>query len=227
MHTYSIDRDLRRKVTIIIFALSMIISLILNGLCSNLTDIIPVFEETSPLKNVVELIQWFEIDPNVLGIPFWYVVMNYVYNNWIWKWRLFLKWHKIPNLNGKWQGSLTSSYNEQTIRMTMDIEQNWNKISFKSVFPDTKSESYSNVAAIYVDANSGVEICFGFKNESHDVKTDLQSYEGYNVLRLKAGDQIWARYFNNRPNSNKEFKGGNKGSFELQRVSKKIEKTEK
>ena len=45
----------------------------------------------------------------------------------------------------------------------------------------------------------------------------MQSYDGYNILKLVNEDTIKARYFNNRENPNPNFKGGNKGVFEIVR----------
>ena len=218
MHTYSIDRDLRAKVVVIIFVLSMIISLVLNDFCSGIIGGLVKYLENSRIKSVVNLLEWLEVNPNFLGIPFWYGILTVVYDKYIWK--LLIKWHQIPDLNGKWVGKLISSFGEKSIDMEMEIEQTWSKISFKSIFPQTNSLSYSNVAAIYVDGNNGTEIYFGFKNESYSVQNKMQSYNGYNVLKLFGNSKIKARYFNERENPDPNIKGGNKGIFELERIER-------
>lgn len=223
MHTYSIntgDKDLRAKVAVIIFGLSMVISLLLKEFCTDKLNELANMLRTSDLEKVVGLVEWFEVNPNVLGIPFLYGVLTFVYGKVLWQIWPFRTLHGIPKLKGKWEGSLTSSYNGKTIPMEMQIKQNWNKISFKCVFPKTDSISNSNVAAILVDSNKGIEICFGFTNDSYDVDNGLQSYDGYNILNLVDKNHIKARYFNNRDNPNPACKGGNKGSFELKRVKK-------
>lgn len=214
MHTYSVDRDLRAKVVVWIFVISMLISLILNNLFSNTIENLRICLEHSSANNIVKLLEWLEVNPNFFGIPFWYGIITFFYDKCIWK--LFKWWHHIPNLEGKWEGSLISSFNEKRIPMEMEIKQTWSKISFKSTFPKTESSSYSNVAAIYVDGNNGTEIYFGFKNDSDSIADGLQSYNGYNILRLITEDKIKARYFNERENPN--YKGGNKGVFELTKV---------
>lgn len=218
MHTYSVDRDLRAKVVVIIFVLSMIISLVLNDFCSGIIGGLITFLENSRIKSVINLLEWLEVNPNFLGIPFWYGILTVVYDKRIWK--LLIKWHQIPDLSGKWTGELISSFDEKSIKMEMEIEQTWSKISFKSIFPETNSMSYSNVAAICVDGNNGTEIYFGFKNESYSVQNKMQSYNGYNILKLCEKNKIKARYFNERENPDPHIKGGNKGIFELQRVER-------
>ena len=220
MHTYSVDKDLRAKVVVGIFIASMLISLILNDLFADIIRNMIMYLEQSSVKKYVKLLEWLEVNPNFLGIPFWYGIISFVYDRWIWKWKLFECWHHVPNLEGKWTGILTSSYDEKSISMNMDIKQTWNKISFKSTFPDTNSKSYSNVAAIHVAGNSGIEIYFGYRNDSYSVSNKLQSYNGYNILQLIDKNKIKARYFNERENPNPKFKGGNKGIFELNKVSR-------
>lgn len=217
MHTYSIDRELRTKVAILIFMISMVFSLLAKYLCSGWLEQITIYLETSEWKQIVNLIEWFEVNPNILGIPFWYGILMCFYEKIVWKWPLLYKLHNIPNLNGIWSGTLTSSYNGKTIPMKMEIKQTWSKISFHSVFTNTNSESYSNVAAIYVEGNNGIEISFAFKNDNYSVPDKMQSYDGYNILKLVHENTIKARYFNNRENPNPNFKGGNKGVFEIVR----------
>lgn len=219
MHSYSIDRDLRSKVIIYIFILSMLISLILNNFFSGVITNIVYLLHKSKIKNTIEFLEWLEITPNFLGIPFWYAIVSIAYDKWFWKLKFIRHWHGIPNLNGKWSGTLSSAFNDKSIPMEMEIEQTWSKISFKSIFPKTDSSSCSNVAAIYVDGYNGTEIYFGFKNESYNVKEKMQSYNGYNVLKLIEQNKIKARYFNERENPNPDIKGGNKGTFEITRLS--------
>lgn len=215
MHAYSIDRRLRTKVAVVLFMISMVFSLLAKQLCSGWLEQIAIHLETSGWKQVVNLIEWFEVNPNILGIPFWYGMLMGIYEKWVWKWPLLYKWHHIPDLNGTWSGTLTSSYNGKTIPMEMKIKQTWSQISFQSTFTKTNSESYSNVAAIYVEGNNGIEISFAFRNNSYSVSDKIQSYDGYNILKLVDENTIKAKYFNDRDNPNPNFKGGNKGVFEI------------
>lgn len=226
MHTYSInkgDKDLRAKVAVIIFGLSMVISLLLKEFCTDKLNEFANVLRTSDFKNVVGLVEWFEVNPNVLGIPFWYSILTFIYREYLWQFWLFRVLHGVPKIKGNWEGSLKSSFNGKTIPIEMYIKQNWNKISITCFFPKTDSTSNSNTASILVDSNKGTEICFGYTNDSYDVDNKLQSHDGYNILNLVDKNHIKARYFNNRDNPNPECKGGNKGSFELWRS----EKTEK
>ena len=100
--------------------------------------------------------------------------------------------------------------------MKLDVIQTWSEISFRSTFP--KSTSSSNTAAIHMEDNRGVSIYFGFHNNSTDIETGMQSYDGYNILTMVDKNTLSARYFNNRPNPKKSIKGGNMGTFSLHRI---------
>lgn len=222
MHEYSIDKSARNKTIIYIFIISTLISAficrLLNGFFDNLYL---QLEKDSAFKSVLELLELWEF-PNLIGVAVIYGILSFVHEHWLWK--IFRKLYGLPNLNGHWSGTLSSSYRQDPIRMEMDITQTWSRISFKSTFPDTNSNSYSNNAAIHIDDNKGISIYFGFQNQSNDIDSKLITYYGYNILNLeKKGTHIKAIYFNNRPNS-KKGQGGNMGSFELDRKSKKAEK---
>lgn len=219
MHAYSIDKKLRTKVAVGIFMLSMIVSLLLKQYCADTLEQIVIFLEKSEIKSLVELVEWFEVNPNILGISFWYAVISGLYDKWFWKCSLIKKWHEIPDLNGEWEGSLTTSYDGSTIPMKLEINQTWSEISFHSIYEKTGSESFSNVAAIYVAGNRGTEISFAFRNDSYNVQDGTPSYDGYNILQLTNDGSIKARYFNNRPNPDPRCKGGNKGTFQVKRIS--------
>lgn len=66
MHTYSIDRDLRTKVAVSIFILSMFISWILNYCFSDCIGNIVGYLENSKIKNAVQLLQWLEVNPTMV-----------------------------------------------------------------------------------------------------------------------------------------------------------------
>lgn len=218
MHTYSINKDIRIKVSIIIFVISMILSFVLGNVFTELLNNFRNYIKNSDVAAIVTFVEWLDVTPNVFGPLFLYGCLYAFYDRIAWKWSVFSKFHKIPDLNGIWQGNLKSSFNNRRIRMKMEIEQSWSKIKFISEFPDTHSKSYSNVAAIVIDGESGMEIYFGYKNESSDLTSGMQVHYGYNILTLTSERHIHGRYFNDRQNPNANIKGGNKGGFELDKI---------
>lgn len=215
MHSYSIDRDLRVKVSIYIFIISILISVILNDFLGDRINNVMTLLNNGKARNIIKIMEWLDINQNILGVMFWYGILMWFYNDVAWKWKCFNVLHGIPNLNGEWEGNLKSSYNEKEIPMKMKVIQTWSKISIQTEFTETKSLSSSNVAAIYVDGNKGTQIYFGYTNDSYDVSSKMQTHAGYNILTLLEDNKIKARYFNDRPNPNPKIKGGNKGTFEL------------
>lgn len=219
MHAYSIDRDLRVKVAIYIFILSGLISILLNDCFADIISKAVLVLERSEFGNVIKYIRWFEVYQNILSISFWYASLTWFYNNKAWKWKIFKLLHGIPDLNGKWSGGLTSSFDEtKIIPMELIVKQTWNKISFQTSYKKTDSLSKSNVCAIYVDGSDGAKIYFGYLNDSYNVSEKMQSHAGYNILTLLNNEEIKARYFNDRENPNPMIKGGNKGTFKLKKV---------
>lgn len=215
MHSYSIDRDLRVKVAIYIFIISMVVSIFLNDYCADIIKSFTLMLENGKAGKIVKVLEWLEVNQNVLGVPFCYGILTLLYNEVAWKW--FKVLHGIPDLNGLWEGNLKSSFNDQEIPMEMKIKQTWSKISIQTEFKKTNSISSSNVASIYVDGSKGTQIFFGYINDSYDVSNKMQTHAGYNILTLLDDNKIKARYFNDRQNPDSNIKGGNKGTFEVVR----------
>lgn len=215
MHSYSIDKKIRSHVTLAVFIISILITMFCRSVFTGPLDNITNWLLTTFLKPVVEFLILTGFFPSVLEVSFIYGVLSWCYEKYIWKWPIIMRIHGVPNINGKWVGKLVSSYDGKAIGMEMNVEQTWSEISFKSKF--LESDSSSNTATIHLNSNRGICIYFGFHNESSDVNTGMQSYDGYNILTMKDNDHISARYFNDRPNPDKRVKGGNKGKFDLTR----------
>ncbi len=215
MHSYSIDRDLRVRVAVYIFIISIVISVILNDYCADIIENFMVVLENGKAGNVLKVLEWLEVNQNILGVSFWYGILTWFYNDVAWKWKCFKALHGIPDLSGEWEGNLKSSFNDKEIPMEMKVKQTWSKISIQTDFTKTNSLSSSNVAAIYVDGSKGTQIFFGYSNDSYDISSKMQTHAGYNILTLLNDNKIKARYFNDRQNPDPKIKGGNKGTFEL------------
>lgn len=221
MHSYSIDSNVRGKFLIYIFIFSILVSTVLTALFSNvIQSILNWLTSINCMSVLLDECQKFGVTVNFIGVPFIYWLLFYFFDKCIWKTRVIAKLHNVPDINGKWKGTLVSSINNKEIRMEMDVVQTWSKIKFISIFPDTNSKSESNNAAIYVESIGDMKVGFGFINRSRQV--NAQQYDGYNVLEFDDNNHIVGRYFNNRDNTNIDpfNKGGNKGTFYLEKVMK-------
>lgn len=215
MHSYSIDKKIRTYISIALFVASIATSMLLRSILSLHSDIITARLSSFMINPVIEFLSSTGIFPNFLEAAVIFSLLSFVFERWIWKLPPVRFFHGIPDLNGHWEGELFSSYSEEAIHMDLDIVQTWSEISFRASFP--KSTSSSNTAAIHMEDSRGISIYFGFHNDSTDITSGMQSYDGYNILTLDDKDTLSARYFNNRPNHRRTVKGGNMGSFNLKR----------
>ena len=217
MHQYSIDKKNRETVLYILVIISVALSLLLKTVLSSIfLQIAKMLNDTSWLTKPASFIQSTELIPNVIGVPAVYWALSTAFDKWIWKFRPVNILLGVPNLNGVWQGSLHSSYDDTDYKMELTIEQTWTKIRCISNFKS--SRSFSNVAAIYSEGIEGDVLYFGFHNQSNNVETGNQQYDGYNILRLD-GDRLTGKYFNDRASSKKASKGGNMGTIELKKTT--------
>jgi len=217
MHSYSIDKDIRRKANTYIIIISILASSILTLIFGNVISALGTWTQNqSGLKQIYDLCNKLGVTTNFLGIPFLYGLLYWGYDKCIWKLPAIRLLHRIPDLNGKWEGTLISAYNNQSIKMNMEITQTWSKVSFISRYPETKTVSESNTGSILIERDGILKIGFGFINRARHIKAHM--YDGYNILELDGEDQLYGRYFNNRNNSNVNREDGNVGTFELHRV---------
>src|SRR5690606_13379333 len=105
--------------------------------------------------------------PSLMGI-FWFLYK--VFDNYAWKCRLFriINLVKTPILEGKWSGEYHSKRrgketneiinNDGETKLT--IKQNWTSIS---IIQETDgSKSWSEVAGIFINSNSGIALNYQY-----------------------------------------------------------------
>lgn len=136
------------------------------------------------------------------------------FDKYLWKQKIFKRFLNVPDLNGYWEGKLTSLTYQTTMDMKLEVKQQWSKINFYATFPE--STSSSNVASIFIERDGKVTVGFGFINHSRELP---QQYDGYNILEIDDDTHLFGRYFNNRDNSNIGHKGGNIGTFKLSKIN--------
>lgn len=215
MHAYTIDKSLRGKVILNIFILSIILSSFLTfWLGGIITNAKMWLQQYIWISDILRLCDELGVTTNFIGVTFLYALIYGFFDNYIWKWKPLRKVLNVPDLNGHWEGELTSATYQTTIHMDLNIKQTWSKISFVSTFPKSKSES--NVASIFIERDGIVKVGFGFINHSRELP---HQYDGYNILDLDDDNHLFGRYFNNRDNSNVGNRGGNIGIFELRRTN--------
>ena len=61
---------------------------------------------------------WYMMAP--AGVTFLYGLIYWLFDNYIWKWKLLRKVLNVPDLNGHWEGNLISATYQTTIHMDLD-----------------------------------------------------------------------------------------------------------
>ena len=125
--------------------------------------------------------------PDVVTI---YVVLSFVFTKWFWRWRVFRGWLvPFPDLQGTWQGELTSSWKDPTTgnsppvkRVLLVIQQSFTHVS--CVMYTSESESYSTAAQM--DSATGViRLNYNYTNRPKATLRDRSTmHDGAASLRV-------------------------------------------
>jgi hypothetical protein len=127
----------------------------------------------------------------------------WLFNNIIWKFYPIRKLLGIPNINGRYEGELTSTHtenNEQngTYKICLEIKQSLTSIS---VFLYTeRSCSYSLIASIGLNGNHNHELMYVYQNKTSAMNndSDMRDHKGSAFLEIfEDGKNLIGNYFNN------------------------------
>jgi hypothetical protein len=134
-----------------------------------------------------------------------YAILLAIFRHYVWKTAVLrhLKIIKVPNLEGKWVGYLTSSFDEgaQQTPVTVDITQNWTDMFIKLTVP--QSGSRSTVGSIYVSDAEAV-LSYQYKNEPNfEALGTMHAHEGAATLEV-GGDctTLVGNYYSGRDRAN-------------------------
>lgn len=200
MHSYSIDNNSRKSVILGIVLICVIINMFLYTSLEQLFNYLG--EKYSCIQCILEVLDRWGVGINFLTVLALFTIIYLCYCKFIWKWRFVQKIHTVPNLAGKWKGTLITSFQENGKKKEMDvtlrIKQDWNKISIISSF--ITSESCSKTASLYSDSNEGIVLTFTYNNTaSGNVDWDSKMHTGCNILTLSEDkDILEGYYFTNR-----------------------------
>lgn len=165
MHSYAVDSDQKKPFTFYIALLSFIIVLVAPHFAGRVG--IP--------HSIVHL----SAMPIFGGL--WTLFDKYV-----WKLSVAQKtFVKVPNLNGTWNGLLTTSFDGHESRrpVSLQIEQTWTRISIH--FTSEQSRSHSVNASIMVENASAVVLSYEYLNEpNNDAAETMNIHRGFTRLYL-------------------------------------------
>ena len=182
MHDYAIDSRERVLVVRILFVASALVSGISAALIP--ADLLPI-RWLLPVPSI----------PLVFGVSYW------AFDNWLWRWPFLrvLRLINVPDLRGKWMGTVASSYTgfEKTQSVTVAIEQTWTKIAVR--LNAAESRSWSITASVLTNAPEGLVLTYLFDNQPEAESDEtMERFRGTTVLVRTAADRLEGYYYTGR-----------------------------
>lgn len=145
-----------------------------------------------------------------------------LFKKWIWKLKFVKKITGIENIQGEWEGSIFSNYDNKEHKIEkVIIRQSFNK--YKIVLETKESKSYSEINKIKINQFDRLEIEYLYKNESPvNLRSKNPMHFGVAKLELKKNELI-GTYWTDREIENGKntrgtivFKNQNKhGNYDL------------
>lgn len=168
MHPYATDSVERSRVPILLVVICIPIAWVIRHYCEGLQLALP---------------WWFDA-PSVLGF---YGVFYFAFDRALWKLRLLrtLGLVEVPNLNGKWQGTLMPSGAKREREVTLEIQQTWSAISIR--LRTKHSASKSMIATILLAGKLDDVLSYQYWNEPKPgVAFDMHTHRGTAWLTLSS-----------------------------------------
>jgi hypothetical protein len=185
MHAYATDSNERQTIPLIIAAVSVASAWLLNRALF-LTGI---------------AVPWWVDSPSVMGF---YGVWYSIFEKWLWRTTLSRKLGlvRVPDLNGTWKGTASSSYDDFSTphQVTGRIQQHWSRVSVTLESAESKSES--RTATIMTEASGETLLSYEYWNEpkAHATAT-LQPTRGTACLNVTK-NHLEGQYYTGRGRQN-------------------------
>ncbi len=198
MTIYGLKNNIRKKVLLWIATASLILGNALFFLFNNI--LLNIQFQFPMIKEFIEKWEYLGVFSSQITVASTFGFITWLFNNYLWKKKIFFKILGIPNLNGQWEGVLESTYlvdgQPCKIDMTLTIKQTWETMLCISKFP--KSTSFGDIICLDTESAEGTVLKFTFTNKSQDIKCELPQYPGYNELQLLDENTLNGRYFTQR-----------------------------
>ncbi|MBI1658855.1 MAG: hypothetical protein IS632_08830 [Thaumarchaeota archaeon] len=139
-------------------------------------------------------LQWLISVPSVAII---YGILYYAFEHHVWKWRWLrkLKLVTVPNLNGRWDGQIKSSYasNGQDHQISVTITQQWSKILVRLEAKESNSKSIA--ASFLMDDPSSPELVYVYDNEPGTWAPESMHIHGGTARLRLTGSVLQGKYY--------------------------------
>lgn len=183
MHQYSIDTTERSIVPLFIAVTAILSALGLN----------------SGLGAVGLTVPWWFDAPSVMGF---YALFYSLFDNYIWHWDFLhlIRIVKTPIIDGEWEGSCTSSFNNTTHDVSLSIKQTWTTMQVVLTAPS--SQSHSLVAAITMETPGGPMLNYQYQSDPRSGSDNgMHIHYGTTRLVIKEG-LLEGEYYSGRDRQN-------------------------
>lgn len=181
---YTTDSDERRNIPLIIAIFSIASAWVLPTLVNVMLN---------------RDIPWWVEAPSVFGF---YEIYFRIFNRHLWKLPLLSHFSiiNVPNIGGKWIGKLSSSYNDYSTPVDIEvlISQTWEEIELCLI--TNASTSRNITCSIMITQNHEPTISYDYINEPKiDAKKTMHMHRGSARLYLKKdGNTLEGDYFSGR-----------------------------
>ncbi|MCJ7570793.1 MAG: hypothetical protein MUO82_02805 [Candidatus Thermoplasmatota archaeon] len=187
MHPYSTDSNERKIIPISLAIFSVIFAWTLNRIL-NLLQYNPPW--------------WFDV-PSFMGF---YGLLYLIFDNYLWRVPILKKMGlvNVPDLNGRWEGHITSSFtnNAKIYNATIMVYQKWTKISICLEMQHSKSRSLS--ASILVEDSNEIVLNYEYLNEPKpNARNSMNIHRGTTRLILSSDlRELEGDYYSGRGRQN-------------------------
>jgi hypothetical protein len=189
MHPYVTDSEERKIIPWFLAVLGVLASWALYAILNSV--------QVSP--------PWWIDMPSLIGF---YGLFYTVFDKWLWQVPVFhaVGLVKVPNLNGTWEGEISSSYHEHQNKLpaTIQIVQTWSKIVIN--LETESSKSRSQTASVITETPDTILVTYEYLNEPkpHSTST-MHAHRGTarHTLALVDGDVTFnGEYYSGRDRGN-------------------------
>ena len=198
---YSLDTNIRKNVIVIIVLISTCITVVID---STIVQVIQTyFASKTNLANTLYAFTFLKTSGLLIEflIPGFFVwtILYCLYSKVIWKWKLLLKIHHLPDLNGEWDGELFKRDKDgkktNSRKVKVSIKQDWDSIMVTTHLQDSDIPSFCECTVAAIDTLKGApRLKYAYENKLNN------HYIGYNELKIE-DELIWGMYTTTKPST--------------------------
>jgi hypothetical protein len=186
MHPYATDSSERKQVPLILAGFAI-------AAAWGLTRLLMVLD--------FQIAWWIDAPSTMLFYGIFYTLFDKV----LWKIKPLRQFRlvKVPNLQGDWEGTLSTSFDEHAKKHSVDVQiiQSWTRLVLYLRGRDSKSHSLA--ATLITEGPDGVVFSYQYRNEPlPQANESMQIHYGTARLTLSAAGILEGDYYSGRGRQN-------------------------